>query len=316
MLHFPTNHTKHRAAAPCVRRLRRDGFSYIEILIVMLVVGVLVALLLPAVQAAREAARRINCSRNLSQMMVGVHQYEMSYGVYPTGVVNNKRPIIEAPVGYHHSWLVKILPHLEQRNTYNHVDLSKSVYHTANAPVRRLGFSVLRCPSDGGFRGPRSSYAGIHHDREAPIDVNNNGVFILNRRIDAKDVTDGLSYTMFFGEKLIDTRDLGWMSGTRSTLRNTGGVNERQPMYPFQDVSEQIRQRPIYDLEAADRLTPAQRSAIVGGLSSHHPGGVQIANGDGACNFIPETINRRALRQRACRYNDPASIDLTPVDRF
>jgi len=290
------------------RQQRRTGFSFIEILIVLGVISVLVALLLPAVQAAREAARRCKCNRNLAQVMLATQQYEMSFGVYPIGVVNNKRPIIEAPRGYHHSWIVKILPHLDHRNNYNHVDLQRSVYHAANAPVRQLQFEVLQCPSD--YRnGPRSNYAGVHHDSEAPIDITNNGVFVLNRRIRSVDVTDGLSYTMFFGEKLIDERDLGWMSGTRGTLRNTGSpINSAPP------VNVNIIQAQPRSLAEADRLPPAQRSPAVGGFSSHHPGGIQLVNGDGSCNFLSENIDLVTFKVRARRDNEPGDTRWVDTD--
>ena len=67
-----------------------------------------------------------------------------------------------------------------------------------------------------------SNYAGCYHDVESPIDVDNHGVMYLNSHISQKDVTDGTSHTIYVGEKLSDEQDLGWMSGTRATLRNTG----------------------------------------------------------------------------------------------
>ena len=67
-----------------------------------------------------------------------------------------------------------------------------------------------------------SNYAGCHNDVETPIDVGNHGVLFLNSHISEKDVTDGLSHTIYVGEKLGDEQDLGWMSGTRATLRNAG----------------------------------------------------------------------------------------------
>jgi prepilin-type processing-associated H-X9-DG protein len=80
----------------------------------------------------------------------------------------------------------------------------------------------LICPSNPADSWPYSSYAGCHHDAEAPIDVNNRGVFFLNSRITRDDLKDGAAYTLFLGEKLIDSFDLGWLSGTPGTLRNTG----------------------------------------------------------------------------------------------
>jgi prepilin-type processing-associated H-X9-DG protein len=78
------------------------------------------------------------------------------------------------------------------------------------------------CPSNWADDSPYSSYAGCHHDAEAPIDADNRGVFFLNSRLTRDDLKDGVAYTLFIGEKLIEDTDLGWLSGTPATLRNTG----------------------------------------------------------------------------------------------
>jgi hypothetical protein len=116
-----------------------------------------------------------------------------------------------------------MLPHFEQQALDAHVDRSKSVYDPLNLPARKYELELLRCPSDSFFdRKYASSYAACHNDVEAPIDEDNAGAFVLNTMIGRDDITDGLGYTLFIGEKLPDVWELGWMSGTRSTLRNTG----------------------------------------------------------------------------------------------
>jgi hypothetical protein len=119
---------------------------------------------------------------------------------------------------------VHILPYLEETNVYKHINHEVSVYHDDHAAVRQLVLSPLVCPSDRGAfaKFATSSYAACHHDVEAPIDTDNNGVFFLNSRIGQDDVSDGLAYTIFLGEKTAEDLDRGWMSGTRATLRNTG----------------------------------------------------------------------------------------------
>ena len=205
--------------------LYKRAFTLVELLVVIAIIGILVALLLPAVQAVREAARRMQCANNLTQIIIATHNYEMAHGVYPPGTIEKKGPIANLPKGYHHGWAIRLLPYIEQKNTYANVDFKLGVYHAKNAPVRMNPIRVFHCPSDGAM-GPVSNYAGVHHDVEAPIDVTNNGVFFLNSRITYEDVSDGSSNTIFFGEKIIDPNDLGWMSGTNATLRNAGlGVN-------------------------------------------------------------------------------------------
>ena len=132
--------------------------------------------------------------------------------------------------GIHTSWLVQILPYIDERNTYKHIDLKVGVYDPKNATVRALHIAMFNCPSYAGKQNPEtplSNYAGCHNDVETPIDENNNGVLFLNSHITAKDVTDGLTNTIFVGEKSGSEKDLGWMSGTRATLRNTGTALSR-----------------------------------------------------------------------------------------
>ncbi|MFK7738215.1 MAG: DUF1559 domain-containing protein [Pirellulaceae bacterium] len=209
---------------------KRFGFTLVELLVVVAIIGILVGLLLPAVQAAREAARRTQCSMNLMQFGVALQNYEFAHQCLPPGTVNATSPIVHLPVGFHHSWIVQILPYVEQRAAYEMLDHSKSIYDRANAAVRGHGFRILQCPSSPmGVGGPYTSYAGIHDSREVPIAEDNNGVFILNRSIRYDDIFDGSSNTIFVGEKIPDETDLGWSSGTRASLRNMGspfGLNK------------------------------------------------------------------------------------------
>jgi prepilin-type N-terminal cleavage/methylation domain-containing protein len=204
----------------------RAAFTLVELLVVIAIIGILVALLLPAVQAAREAARRTSCANNLTQLILGVHNYEMAHGIYPLGTIDNaKGPIVNAalPTSYHHNWLIQILPFIEERNTWNAIDKSVGVYHPKNSRAANVTLRLVVCPSTGAWGGGNTTcYAGVHHDKEKPIDAQDNGTFFLNSRVRYDDVTDGSSHTIFLGEKLPDAWDLTWMSGTRSTLRNTG----------------------------------------------------------------------------------------------
>jgi prepilin-type N-terminal cleavage/methylation domain-containing protein len=213
-----------QTSGPSVRNRSKTqrGYTFAEILVVTAIIGILVALLLPAVQACREAARRMSCAKNLEQLIIAVHNYEMLHQVYPPGTVNLTGPIQSLPQGYHHNWLIQLLPYLEQKNAYAHVDDLVGVYHANNMPVRRIDIETLTCPSAPRARRAYSDYAGVHNDIEAPIDVTNNGTFFLNSRVSYFDLKDGSSHTLFIGEKDTYAGDLGWMSGTRATLRNMG----------------------------------------------------------------------------------------------
>jgi len=283
------------------RQGRRDAFTLVELLVVIAIIGILVALLLPAVQAAREAARRMQCSNNLSQLILAVQNYEMAYLSYPPGTIAEQGPIKNVPQGYHHNWVSQLLPYIEEQVTYRHIDFKVSVYDPANEPAREVRIQVLDCPSsaDTGHEFPLSDYAGCHHHVEAPIDTNNTGVLFLNSSISSKDVTDGTAHTLFIGEKVSDPEDvdLGWMSGTRSTLRNTG-----RPLNTDIARWQGYRRIPLDDgdplEEAAEEIDPA---LFVGGFSSFHPGVVQFAFGDSHVRSISESVEQSVLRQLANR---------------
>ena len=88
--------------------------------------------------------------------------------------------------------------------------------------MRQTTIQTLICPSWRGDDGPISCYAGVHHDKEAPIDVDNNGVLFLNSKITFDDLKDGSAYTLFVGEKNTDTHRPRLDERYAGTLRNTG----------------------------------------------------------------------------------------------
>ncbi len=200
---------------------RKNAFTLVELLVVIAIIGVLIGLLLPAVQSCRETARRMQCANNLCQLMLAVTNYEMAHRTLPSGTIEAKGPIVHLPVGFHHNWIVQVLPWTDEAVTYRAMKHDKSIYAQENLRARVHSPDQLICPSQG-YAGPYSSYAGVHHDVELPIDVNNNGLFFLNSRVAFDDITDGLSYTLAIGEKEVAATDLGWGSGTRATLRNLG----------------------------------------------------------------------------------------------
>jgi prepilin-type N-terminal cleavage/methylation domain-containing protein len=330
---------------------RRRAYSLVELLVVMAIVGFLVALLIPAVQAAREAVRRTSCSNHLSQLILAIQNYEMLHGVYPAGTLDARGPIVNvpAPTSYHHSWTVQILPFIEEQNTWNAIDKTVGVYHANSAAAAASMPAFMTCPSSGqARRGPQrniSSYAGCHHHAEQPIDADNSGAFILNAFLRYDDMTDGLSQTIFIGEKLADAWDQHWLSGTRATLRNVGtainggGARWRPPEpggatdaveLPFQgladfDVSvgfdedslegylsaedDEAASKDLADARASPWVTlTAGTPLYVGGFSSYHPSGAMFAMGDGSVRFVNNNINTATLQELAHRSDGRLSM--------
>jgi prepilin-type N-terminal cleavage/methylation domain-containing protein/prepilin-type processing-associated H-X9-DG protein len=255
---------------------RRPGFTMIELLTVVVIIAVLIALLLPAVMTSRETARRLQCNNNLLQLGIAMGNYVSTHEVLPPGVVNDTGPIQSMPRGYHFGWAVQILPFIEQRNLYNQFDFRRGLYEGRNSTVQTVRLSTLYCPSGG------SSYAACHHDVEAPIDVDNQGVLFLNSHVAYDDITDGTAYTILLGESW-GAMSLDWASGTRASLRNTGHpINAPDPTLPGPG--------------SASIAAGALPLLFVGGFASQHRGGANFLFCDGSVRFLKETIDVRVYR--------------------
>ncbi len=281
-----------------LRKKCQRAFTLVELLVVIAIIGILVGLLLPAVQAAREAARRCMCSNNIGQLGLGMHHYEFNREHLPSGVINDTGPIQNQAVGQHISWVVNVLPYVELSTIYRNIDQKLGAYASENEEARVVQIALLRCPSDSFEQGKKdfentsqeSSYAGCYHSVEAPIDSDNNGLLFLNSRIRYNQILDGSSNTILLGEKIALENDLGWMSGTRATLRNTGAFTLPKP----------TRRGGFLQEEAPD-------PTIFGGFGSFHTGGGNFVFADGSVRFLSQSIDLELYQNLGDR-NDGAMI--------
>jgi prepilin-type N-terminal cleavage/methylation domain-containing protein len=275
--------------------MRGRGFTLVELLVVIAIIGVLVGLLLPAVQQAREAARRCSCANNMVQLGLAAHNYDFSMEHLPAGVINPTGPILSQPIGQHTGHLVLLLPYVDQPTVAENFDIALGAYDPANAPVRALTLGIYVCPSfsdrtknDEGTAGI-TNYAGCHHHVEAPIDDDNSGLSFLNSRIRYAEISDGASNTILYGEMLPFPSTLGWVSGTRASLRNTG--------------------TPIFSGN-----WPAYRSTVltptsVGGFGSMHNGGALFVLADGSTRFMTAGIDPIVFQNLANRHDGELITD-------
>ena len=292
-------------------RLQTRGFTLVELLVVIAIIGVLVALLLPAVQAAREAARRMSCGNNLKQIGLALHNYHDNHLKLPPGwIMQATSPGDSAGWG----WPTFILPHIEQQNLHDRMQVTQQrlMDLMGNASQRTLAQTKLkayRCPSDNvkdllpalpsstcerhfncntclsNFEVAASNYVGnagffdpdgaANHNRE-PLRT---GVFHANSNFGFRNITDGLSSTLLVGERDYRCKAGAW-------------VGSRNPPGPDMWGSYFLRARVSIKIN-----DPRQPPAACGdtscteGFGSRHPNGSQFVLCDGSVHFLSNTID-------------------------
>lgn len=202
----------------------RTAFTLVELLVVIAIIGILVALLLPAVQAAREAARRISCQNNLKQIGIALHNYHDTHNTFPAGMIFDDHRRAPSSPNYRTNWVIAILPFFEQQTLATKYNVRVPVSHPDNADVRSTRIPSLLCPSDSGRDTPfagtingeggnwaRGNYAGngdnIRADRTT-TDPNRMGVLRKNYWTPMAEIVDGTSNTILVAEVRIGLTDL------------------------------------------------------------------------------------------------------------
>jgi len=279
------------------------GFSLIELLVAIGIIGVLVSLVLPAVQSAREAARRAQCVNNLKQLALAAHNYHDRLGTLPMGTPQYRYPDVGNHIG--HSLFVALLQDMEQGSLYNAVNFDKNIYTYANQTVHESGFATLWCPSDphvrhvalndrpyqdipaGQFRIAYSSYAACagtwYHLTDDPIRSaqlarQDNGLAFVNSSVRLADVGDGTSQTFLFGE-----RAHGRLAG-RARLINH---------WWFDGYHGDTLFWTLYPINPASSLAAGSHDTgpFLAAAGSFHPGGANFAYADGSVRFLANTLD-------------------------
>lgn len=205
----------------------RQAFTLVELLVVIAIIGVLVGLLLPGVQAAREAARKLESQNNLKQLGLAMHNYEAALGTFPSGYVSSASSsathaeTLDGPPGW--AWGTLLLPYLEQQTIQGSLDMRLPCWDPAHGPLVRTKIPVFLNPGaprrddelvvrDSGGN-ERARFGLSHYVANAGQDepwgyqppLENwfevaSGPFYRNSSVRSADVSDGLSNTVFLGE--------------------------------------------------------------------------------------------------------------------
>jgi prepilin-type N-terminal cleavage/methylation domain-containing protein/prepilin-type processing-associated H-X9-DG protein len=311
---------------------RRSGFTLVELLVVIAIIGILIALLLPAVQAAREAGRRTQCTNNLKQFSLAAQTYHDTFETLPAG--RNRREI---------SAHASLLPYYENAQLERLVDYSKSWNHANNATARSTSIKFFNCPSDHQKAMP-TGYAGTSYRANQgsgvlwdtpPTNPSNpnfgmpapNGVFFVNSYLPLASISDGLSNTAAFSEhqkgdfnQAVSTPADTFQPGTTpanadEALLQCNAIDVDNLTYQGRsDVGAPWIQGYHSTTIYFHVLPPNGRSCmfppgrIATTAASQHPSGVMVAMCDGSVRFVQETIDLQAWRYLGQR-NDGRALN-------
>ncbi len=307
-----------------VRSRGHRGFTLIELLVVIAIISVLIALLLPAVQSARAAARRIQCTNNLKQLALAAMNYESAHGIFPPGQM---KLTTKPPSGF--TLFVNLLPFMEQMPLYNGWNFSNAYDNLYSNTARSATIiSGLLCPADIIPTNPVqngttsnewygiTSYGGNAGSQSHPFSaVTSDGIFFYTgpaaptfSQVKISAVTDGLSNTLFFGERNhfdpnYDTfAPPGWtffsqimgMWGWWASSSGGYGLSD-VAMSTYSPINYEI---PFsYGSPGASGLSQATFTTNyeyprINSFGSLHPGGANFAMCDGSVRFLKSSISQ------------------------
>ena len=308
-----------------LREHPRRAFTLVELLVVIAIIGVLVALLLPAVQAAREAARRMKCQNNIKQVSLAMHNYHDTYGQLVSGAISSNGT----------SWTALILPFIEQRPLYENFDFTAGDYNT-NGGVRRAQNGLTKvamylCPSSpadkmqmtapshintpdliNGTTPPYTLHYYInmgpkgqsptgqtyeHRNTGSHGGFSLQGMCDINSTYKLKDVTDGTAFTFLLGEN--SRHDTTYGSRFRNWMRGCGN-NTTEEICGCRNYVNAIN-TPVLATATTFNDIP---------MGSLHPQGANFSLCDASVRFVSQNIDLGIYKATSSRNGgEPRTIE-------
>ena len=327
------------------------GFTLVELLVAIAIVGSLIALLLPAVQAAREAARRVQCQNNLKQVALAALNFESANAILPAGGTYDLpekslyftfHARIDLKSGTGHSWLTRLLPHLEQQALFQQFDFKQHIAANLAAPqaahpgmllcpsADTLGRSYLYRENDAAVRFGKANIAAYASPFHTDDYDHRGAISLFGTQV--REVSDGVSNTLAFSE--IRTRDheydvrgawaLPWSGSSLLAFdmhpqRNRSDDDQQPWPYAFNAGSLGQTQLPngrlpdvLYEcpdpvgeqIEAMPCVEARPARYISAAPRSNHAGGVNAGYLDGSVRFTAETVDEVAMAYQICISDD------------
>ena len=306
-----------RVIRPICRRATGHGFTLVELLVVISIIGVLIGLLLPAVQASRESARRISCGNNLHQIGLALHGYLEANGCFPIGTALQGYPDGTSPPAsllnsgpYRPGVFAMILPYLGQDTLYTNLQMDLAIDEGVNVALGKTLISTYLCPSAdhvyGLEKAPHSlpladssmqfaviDYNGMNGAMQlltgAPSANQDHGGFAERQQLRIANFVDGTSQTIDVVETLKFGRGV-WIHGRphynqAACAINTLNGSNNVPNTVYPDGS---------NLPVTDR-GPGKGTGGTWGISSSHPGGANTLFVDGSVHFLTNSLSAETL---------------------
>jgi prepilin-type N-terminal cleavage/methylation domain-containing protein/prepilin-type processing-associated H-X9-DG protein len=308
--------------------MRRLGFTLVELLVVIAIIGILVALLLPAVQAAREAARRAQCTNSVKQIGLAMQNYHSSVKTFPPGGRANQNPLpYPCPGGWNcdFTWLPYVGSYMEEQVWYDGFDFSVCLSHENNYKSRTTKIPAFVCPSSEGFGLVDFTHAQAN--RWARVRTNyvvnwgNTGFgqlpvgsvpfggapFTFRKGVSIKEITDGTSHTLCVSEVLTPVTSTSYSGPIGETSLNEGGQsfdawltpNSSAPDISFRACPSVGDGGTICQIDTGagsypDPTSSGNRQHYA--ARSRHAGGVNAAMCDGSIQFFSNDIDTSVWR--------------------
>jgi prepilin-type N-terminal cleavage/methylation domain-containing protein/prepilin-type processing-associated H-X9-DG protein len=319
-----------------VKSNRQSAFTLIELLVVIAIIAILIGLLLPAVQKVRESANRMQCTNNLKQLGLAMHNHQSTYGGLPYGqyqpLITNPPPPAVKPWAAPHSWCVEVLPFIELQNVYNMINLNVSFQSPLNYAINGTMIKLFVCPSappgDPTTRASGFNMSGLDYIFQfavsapdlpyvgfpVPSNSDPTGMSALGRNIrrPITDITDGTSNTVLLVEDA--GRKQAWLMGKY--------VGTLPPGYNGQDNGGWADFYVGGSLDFLQGWNPATNSqggpcvvncANDGQIYAFHVGGANVLLADGSVHFLNQSTTMGTLVELTTRSGGevlpPGAID-------